>query len=212
MTTLYQQYLNDLSELGAHIENGQIQDFGNLNDEILASDSKALICPLDHLSTITVSGDDAADFLQNQLSNDIKLVNPSSSQISSYSSAQGRLYSILRIFLDQDRYVLSMPASITDKFIQRLKMFVLRAKVNIEDTSETLVSAGISGQQAQSLLKQLLGETPDSVNGVISNNGITIIRIADSQWRLRWLFLVPSSPDGSGSQSPAGSPHPQVEA
>ena len=56
------------------------------------------LCDLSHLGLLRVSGEDAAEFLQGQFSNDIKALNNNRSQMSAYCTPQGRMLANFRIF------------------------------------------------------------------------------------------------------------------
>ena len=91
------------------------------------------IIELSDLTIALVQGEDAADFLQGQLSHDIKLVNNNTSVLAAYCSPKGRvLASMLVVASPNNGYYLITKADNAMGFIKRLRMFVLRSKVNIE--------------------------------------------------------------------------------
>ncbi len=55
------------------------------------------ICEAGELGLILVNGEDATDFLQNQLSNDISLIDETRFQMSSYSTPKGRMLGVFRV-------------------------------------------------------------------------------------------------------------------
>src|SRR3546814_69976 len=81
---------------------------------------------------LRVSGDDASTFLQGQLSNDLRKLTLQTAQLSSYSSAKGRMLAVLFLVRRGDDILIEMPRSILDATLSRLKMFVLRARLTIE--------------------------------------------------------------------------------
>lgn len=92
----------------------------------------AAVAHLDAHRVVHVSGPDARALLQGQFSNDIDALDEKPGQLSSYNSPKGRVLAFLRIVKLADDYRLVVDADIHDVFVQRLKMFVLRAKVSIE--------------------------------------------------------------------------------
>lgn len=91
------------------------------------------IIELSDLTVALVQGEDASEFLQGQLSHDIKLVNDSNSILAAYCTPKGRvLASMLVVANPNNGYYLITKADNAMAFIKRLRMFVLRSKVNIE--------------------------------------------------------------------------------
>src|SRR5690606_16721817 len=79
---------------------------------------------------VRVGGADARAFLQGQLSNDIRALDDASAQLSSWNSPKGRVLAFLRVLRAGDAYWLVVDEAIAAAFMQRLKMYVLRAKVD----------------------------------------------------------------------------------
>jgi folate-binding protein YgfZ len=82
------------------------------------------------LSSFMVSGVDAATLLQGQTTNDINLLNNNQWQFSAHLNHKGRILAIFIIYkFTDDKYLLITHSSVIDGIIKRLKMFVLRSKV-----------------------------------------------------------------------------------
>jgi folate-binding protein YgfZ len=109
---------------------------------------------------------DAASFLQAQLSNDLNAVDEKHSQLSGYCNPKGRLIATLRIFRHAETYYLSLPAELVEPVIKRLRMFVLRAQVTLEDVSDNFVHLGVSGNDIETELGRVISSLPVTVNEV----------------------------------------------
>jgi folate-binding protein YgfZ len=84
------------------------------------------------LIVLSITGDDAANFLQGQTTNDIKIIKTNGWQFSAHLNHKGRILVIFIIYkLSDQHYLLITDKSITDNIIKRLKMFVLRSKILI---------------------------------------------------------------------------------
>ena len=94
------------------------------------------ICNADELGLILVRGDDAADFLQNQLSNDVYKIGESSFQVSSYSTPKGRLLGVFRVVRVDNGYLLVTARATLPSLLERLYRYVLRADVSLADASD----------------------------------------------------------------------------
>lgn len=128
--------------------------------------------PLASDGLIAVSGADALDFLQGQLTNDIKQVRQHA-QLTGYCTAKGRLLALFYAFSWQDTVYLQCPRTLVPALVKRLRMFVLRSKVTIEDVSDQFLSLGLSSTQAEVI--EHWPQTPDSVTPLA---GGVLIRLA----------------------------------
>ena len=95
------------------------------------------ICGADPLGLILVSGPDARDFLQNQLSNDINLIDESSLQLSSYSTPKGRMLGIFRVVQVSNGYLLVTPRSIVSSLLPQLYKYIVQSQVSLADASDS---------------------------------------------------------------------------
>ena len=143
---------------------------------------------LSHLGLIRVSGEDAETFLQGQFTNDVRALTPDHSQLSSYCSPKGRMLAGFRLFRFGGDICIQLPRPRLPAVLQRLRMFVLRSKATLEDASDSLVQAGLSGECAFAMLGDL---APPAADEVIQENGLCIVRLAGDRPR----FLLTGLPD-----------------
>ena len=109
------------------------QKFTNSTTGGLATEN--FICDASDLGLILVTGDDAREFLQNQLSNDIDLIDETHHQFSAYSTPKGRMLGIFRVIQISNGYILITPHSLVISILQSLQMFVIQSKVALADAS-----------------------------------------------------------------------------
>lgn len=81
-------------------------------------------------STIAVGGDDALEFLQGQLSADLRELANTDRLLSAWCNPKGRVISLLRVRGVDGGYALTLPADIVELVLQRLTLFRFRAKVD----------------------------------------------------------------------------------
>lgn len=125
---------------------------------------------------LRVHGDDASTFLQGQFSNDLRKLTPQTAQLSSYSSAKGRMLAVLFLVRSGDDILIEVPRSIADATVARLKMFVLRAKLTIEIANE-IDALAIFGNDAQKVMSQHELPTPDAALQCAEGaRGLSIVR------------------------------------
>ena len=84
------------------------------------------------LFTINVTGDDALEFLQGQLTNDLARLDSEAEILSAWCSPKGRVLWFGTVRRTDDGYLLSAPAETADDIVKRLTIFRFRAKVEFE--------------------------------------------------------------------------------
>jgi folate-binding protein YgfZ len=166
-----------ITNKGADIKDNRVTDFGNAVRERKMVLSGDIFCDLSHLGLISVHGEDAAAFMQGQLTNDIMQVTAEHSQLSAYCNPKGRMLANFRVFRIDDTWYLRMPRSMVDQTLQRLHMFVLNAKVVLEDASDNFVRIGYSGPDSERQLGELT-TVPANVDDCCHADDLHIIRVA----------------------------------
>ena len=168
---------------GALLKNGQVTGFGGKSEEIKAIENSDCLADLSHYPVITVKGEDAMDFLQGQLTNDIKLANPNHTQLSAYCTPKGRMLSIFRVWeYKPGYYLLTLPTELVDTVIPRLRMYVLRSKLEFQ-SADDLIHIGFSGPGTPDQLARHMNTVPETANDCAINDELLITRIADTQPR-----------------------------
>lgn len=176
-----EQWLEFLKSRQANIGEHGVSDFGDPPAERRATVQGAVLTDLSHLGLIRVSGEDAAGFLQNQLSNDVRRVDAGHSQLNSYCSPKGRMFTVFRLFAWNGDYFLRMPAGLIEPVIKRLRMFVLRSKVTLEDVSGDLQRIGVAGPRAAATLAEFIGEVPATADAAVETGGVKILRVPGNE-------------------------------
>ncbi len=100
--------------------------------------------PLPLYCGFTVSGADAAQFLQGQLTNDVIALTTTRSQRSGYCTPKGRLMAtFLQWRITEDTIGHILPSSLLERTTKRLKMFVLRSKAAFSGPESALAVFGL---------------------------------------------------------------------
>ncbi|PCI89032.1 MAG: hypothetical protein COB24_00710 [Hyphomicrobiales bacterium] len=87
---------------------------------------------------ISVTGADAAEFLQGQISNDIELLKTQAAIHALLLTPQGKILADLFAYNHKDGYLLDVHSSIKDWLIARFNMFKLRSDVRFIDLTDEL--------------------------------------------------------------------------
>jgi len=140
---------------------------------------------------ILASGDDAANFLHNQLSNDVEHLTDGMVRRAAYCNVKGRMLASFVYWKTSEGIILQTNAGIQASVQKRLQMFVLRAKVKLQDINDNYLSLGLGGKRAAEVLAQWFPELPGSADTQISNQHGSLIRFADVSGTARYQWMCP---------------------
>jgi folate-binding protein YgfZ len=142
-----------------------------------------LSSPPDGLGVIAFLGADAAKFLQGQLSADIEKLPIGATTLAGLHNPQGRVIACLWVMRTAVEEIFAvLPRELIDTVGQRLRKFILRSRVRIEDQSDSL-----------HVLGSVTAPSPTPMPG-----------IHQFPWTDRWTLLVPADhPDVSTDGVPA---------
>jgi len=187
---MHPNWQNFLVQHGAHFDHEGVTHFTDSLGERQATNQETVVCDLSPLALIRVSGDDAQSFLQAQLTNDISDVAPTRSQLNAYCNPKGRMLALFRVFQINEDYLLQTPIALLEDLIQKLKIFVFRAQVEIQPANDELVQIGVSGPRAVESLESFAELSKATVNDSVVGNGLQITRIEGKY--PRFVLLGPS--------------------
>ncbi len=194
-----------IAATSAHVN---VADFGDLAAELVAARDATVVAPLVHLGLIGLAGDDTADFLHNQLTSDVRHLQPESAQHSAWCTAKGRMLASFLLYREHADYRALLSADLVGAMHQRLKMFVLRSRVTIADLSDRHEVIGLSGPQAEAIMGASGLPVPLAPLKTATFGQGTVLRLD----RRRWLIVVGSQAAGAlwtalaASACPVGTP------
>lgn len=175
---------NFLARHAAVVDAGAVRSFGDVAAELCATAQATVLCDLSQFGTLRVSGEEAQTFLQNLLSNDIREVSAARAQFSSFNSPKGRMLASMLIWRNGDSYLLQLPRVLCEPMRKKLGMYVLRAKVEISDASDEIVSLGLSGTDAQEILGKQFGALPQLPLGFIDTEQAGVLKLSDTRFQI----------------------------
>lgn len=197
-----------LETQGARIADAEVKDFGSATKELISTRDGTVLCDLSQFGILKVSGEDAQTFLHSLCSNDIKAISPKLAQLNSLNTAKGRVLATFLVWQSGTDYFLHLPLALLAPIQKKMSMYILRAKVKIEDASSQYVCLGISGKEAEALLKSSFGSIPQSALAVENNTTSSIIRIEKERFQINTTpeHAVALWQQLSAHASPVGSP------
>ncbi|HOY71119.1 MAG TPA: folate-binding protein [Methylotenera sp.] len=160
---------------GGVFNNGTISSFGNTEKELSYTQNEDIICDLSHLDILEISGDDALTFLQGQVTNDVKLLRGNNAHYTGYCSPKGRLLALFFAFTFNNNLHLQLNHKLAEPIAKRLKMYVMRSKVAINNVSDSTVKIGLSGHNIAKFMAPIFGGVPSAVYESIQHENATLI-------------------------------------
>tara|TARA_Y100000816_G_C26077056_1_gene567083 strand:- start:736 stop:1659 length:924 start_codon:yes stop_codon:yes gene_type:complete len=133
----------------------------------------------DDMSVIKITGKDATSFLQGQFSNDIKELDGTNYQISSYSTNQGKVIGIFRILKIDADFIIIISTQIAYKLVEKLNMYKLASDVTVTlDENLSIYStmserSGVSNDEVK-IIEKLVGAFALNENFQIKYKNSTI--------------------------------------
>ncbi|MBK1701761.1 YgfZ/GcvT domain-containing protein, partial [Thiococcus pfennigii] len=166
------------SEWKAFLESlsARIDDEGRVTFPEAPADADCTLVDLSHLGLIAVDGPDAREFLQGQLTNDVRELSDRHTQLSGYCSPKGRMLANFRLLRLGETIYLQLPRSQVEATLKRLQMFVLRSRARLRDASDDLVAIGVAGDGALARVAGACGVLPELDNGLARAGDLALVR------------------------------------
>lgn len=166
-----------LETQGAVIERGRVIRYGASPQRTASGAAGCVMADLSHWGIIAARGEEAATFLQGQLTGDIHAVTDNKGQISGYCNPKGRLLATFYVFRHADAYCLCLPAELVGPLISRLNKFKLRARLELQDMDGTWVRVGLAGGACGPLLETAVGAAPAADFDARQRSSVTAVRL-----------------------------------
>lgn len=142
---------------------------------------------LSHLGALRFAGADSIGFLQGQITNDARRLAAGRPLLAASATNQGRVLAVLHLLPHSGGIVAVLPRELLAPIQQRMRKFVLRAKITIEDTGPGLTVAGHHGESG---LRAAGLAVPDESQGYAETAGIGVGRFASDPGRF-WILGDP---------------------
>ncbi len=143
-----------------------------------------MLCELSQFGLIRFSGEEAQNFLHNQLTCDVNALTLDTSTYGAYCTPKGRMLASFLLWRSEQGYYMQIPTSLREAVQKKLSMFILRAKVKAEDASNDWVKLGVAGEDADLLIEKSLCKPPRAVYGVAHRDGMSVIRLPVDRYEI----------------------------
>lgn len=146
------------------------------------------VIELDHYQFVRVSGADALQFLQGQLSCNLDDLSEDRSLRGTICSLKGRVVADFRVVLDAEDCLLQTADGSAQAIVTTLTKYAVFSKVELTIEPNHLPPWGLLGEDSAKLLLATFGTCPAADDEVIDSGGVKIIRIAGVQERYELWF------------------------
>lgn len=124
-----------------------------------------------HLAIIKITGADASQFLQGQLTCNINELSQSNGYFTAFCNAKGRVISTLLIIKVKETYLIVLPKELAAKVCNKLGLYILRSDVQLIDISDQFCVIGLITNNPE-----LIPNLP-TTDFAVSNQSTIIIKI-----------------------------------
>jgi hypothetical protein len=162
-----------------------------------AAQTGAITTDLSALGVLRIHGEDAQTFLHAQLTSDVAALALAATQYTAWCSAKGRvLANGVLCRSGPTEYLWLLPAELASPIHKRLQMFVLRAKVKVEDASSAFVRIGLGGPRAREIIGKRFGQAAVE-RGLLQTDGGSAVALPGGRYVLlaaqpaaQWISAV----------------------
>ncbi|MDX1374138.1 MAG: folate-binding protein [Burkholderiales bacterium] len=143
---------------------------------------------------LRVAGADARAFLHAQLTSDIEHLGAARARRAGWCTAKGRLLATLLVVPQADGFLLLLPAALIDGVMKRMRMFVLRSKVTLDDESARWAQYGVLGPGALDALAAQGLPVPSEDLGAAAGETAIVVRVEGDRARILMPAEAASAP------------------
>ncbi|EPJ52700.1 MAG: hypothetical protein OFPI_13020 [Osedax symbiont Rs2] len=147
---------------------------------------KLSIHPLDYQSLIQIKGPDSEDFLQGQLSCDMREVVEEGSRLAAHCNPKGSMISLMRALKAEDCFCLRLNNQNIDTALSTLNKYIMFSKAQALDMQDQWLGFGVQGSDAAAMLQRHFLQPPTSTNQVSSSADKLLVKVPGERYEL-WL-------------------------
>ena len=172
-----------------HIGTRAYQTAVPLSQELVFEPNKNYLFNLTQLSAIKVVGEKAAEFLQGQLSCDIRLVNETQMQQGALCNLKGRVLALLDVVYCWNNYWLILPSDLVEATLLSLEKTALLSRVTLEVfDQQNLQINGLIIQSNQDILPHI--SLPTGIRNLSSTATTCCYQISATNYLMLSLNLA----------------------
>ncbi len=132
----------------------------DLEEDYLAITAGVALLDLSQAGKLEISGDNAAQFLNGLVSNDVKSLSAGNGTVAAFLTIQGKVLAIARVYRRETSFLLEIEESNREKILRNLSRFVPAGGFHVADLTTRLGVVSIQGPFAEELISLAIGRTP----------------------------------------------------
>lgn len=141
-------------------------------------------CELAQFGLIRFSGEEAQDFLHNQLTCDVSALKPGRSTYGAYCTPKGRALVSFLLWRAEPGFFMQLPASLRESIHQQISKYILRSKVRAADATAEWALIGVMGRDAAALVQHVAGKLPQAVHELAQTPDSMVIRLPGDRFEI----------------------------
>lgn len=145
---------------------------------------KSILATLSHFGLLRFAGDDARQFLHNQVTCDVNGLEDGQARYGSYNTPQGRMLASFLLWRLGAEYGMQLPRSLCATVLKRLARYILRSDVAASDISADYVMLGLAGAPTRELLATVFSRIPDRPLSLIQAENSCLLRLDDNRFEI----------------------------
>lgn len=144
-------------------------------------------CTLTQRGLMTLTGPDAAKFLQGQVTCDVRELTQPTTRLGAQCNLKGRVMANFRALQKSPETIaLYLARDLIPDTIASLNKYIVFSKAKLEDSSNQYVLIGVYGKNAQQLVADYFGQTPSNPGDWIGYEDSLAIKLDDLRYEC-WM-------------------------
>jgi len=161
-----------------------------MSNQTSSSFTESGFAALSQFALITASGADAVAFLHSQLTSDIKSLETDHASLAGFCSPKGRLLATMLVWKNNDTITIGVPLELQESLQKRLQMYVMRAKVVLDNVTAARSVFGIFGAAALQQLAEWFPTVSLQPYELISSAAGVLLRVPDVHGIERYQLIT----------------------
>jgi folate-binding protein YgfZ len=129
---------------------------------------------------IEVCGADAGAFLHGQLTRAVLTLEGADAPLAGWADARGRVRALFRVLKQPERWLLVTPRDGADVLVKKLRMFVLRSKVEVARADDVAAAALLGDAGSAVAVHGVADDAPP--NRVVRSGNLCFTRVGKGYW------------------------------
>ncbi len=146
--------------------------------------AKTGFCELAQFGLIRFSGEEAQDFLHNQLTCDVSALKPGRSSYGAYCTPKGRVLASFLLWRAEQGFFMQLPSLLRESIQKQISKYILRSRVEAADATAEWTLVGVMGKDAAALVRHVAGQAPLAIHELTQTPDSMVIRLPGDRFEI----------------------------